>query len=233
MNRVCTICARGGSKGVPGKNVRPLLGMPLIAHTVRQALDSDLFAAVAVSSDSEEILTAARDAGATHLIRRPDDLASDTAAKAPAIRHCLLEVERLTGRRYDVNVDLDATSPLRLSADIVEAVRLLEMTGCASVITGAKARRSPYFNLVELDGDGCVHVSKPLPAQVTRRQDAPPCFDMNASIYVWKRDVFVASPAVFYADTRLFEMPEDRSIDIDSELDFAIVEMLMSRRSAP
>lgn len=228
--RLCTICARGNSKGVKNKNIRPLQGRPLIAHTVEQALASRLFAAVAVSSDSDAILSAAQEAGASILIKRPENLATDTAAKVPAILHCLVEAERQLGKKANVLVDLDATSPLRLPEDIVNAVALLEQTGATSVITGTRARRSPYFNIVELDENGCARLSKTLPKAVSRRQDSPKCFDMNASIYVWRRDAFVAAPAVFYDDTRLYEMPEDRSIDIDSEFDFEIVQYLMEKR---
>jgi CMP-N,N'-diacetyllegionaminic acid synthase len=141
-------------------------------------------------------------------------------------------VEERAGRTFDVLVDLDATSPLREAADVVGAVQLLESRGATSVITGSPARRSPYFNLVELDDAGHVRLSKTLAVPPLRRQDAPRCFDMNASVYVWRRDSFVAQPAVFYPDTLLFEMPEERSHDIDSELDFQWVELLMERRSA-
>ncbi len=230
MSRICTICARGGSKGVPNKNVRELAGRPLIAHSILQARESGLFDAVAVSSDSENILEVARQWGADYQIRRPDDLASDTAAKVPAIRHCLEEAERISGIRCSVFVDLDATSPLRSVADIHGAVALLESQKVTNVITGATARRSPYFNLVEIDDLGKVKLSKSLEKPVVRRQDAPRCFDMNASIYVWNRDAFLNHPAVFYEDTSLFEMPESRSHDIDTELDFEWVEFLMSRK---
>ena len=231
MRRVCTICARGGSKGVPGKNLRPVLGRPLIAYSVEQAVGSGLFEAVAVSSDDERILTAGLEAGATHVVRRPDALASDTAGKAAAIAHCVSEVEAQTGSPFEVVVDLDVTSPLRSASDIVGAVQLLEASGVTNVITGAPARRSPYFNLVERDKSGNVRLSKPPAETVLRRQDAPECFDMNASIYVWRRDDFLRQPKVFYEDTRLFAMPEDRSIDIDSELDFQIVSYLMGARN--
>ncbi len=229
MRRLCTICARGGSKGVKSKNVRPIAGKPLIAHTIGQARASGLFDAIAVSSDSDGILAAAEAAGADLLIRRPDVLATDTAAKVPAIRHAQDEAERHFGAAFDTFVDLDATSPLRLPADITGAVDLLETTGASSVITGAPARRSPYFNLVEEDAAGHVRLSKSLPEAVVRRQDAPRCFDMNASIYVWRRDAFITDPKVFYPDTRLFEMPEERSFDIDTELDFLIVDLLLTR----
>ncbi|NBO19237.1 MAG: acylneuraminate cytidylyltransferase family protein, partial [Proteobacteria bacterium] len=122
---LCTICARGGSKGVPGKNIRPLMGKPLIAHTIAQAKASGLFELVAVSSDSEDILNAAQAHGADLVIKRPDELASDTAGKMPAIAHAVRSVEEKKNTRYDICVDLDATSPLRLPQDIVEAVRLL------------------------------------------------------------------------------------------------------------
>jgi CMP-N,N'-diacetyllegionaminic acid synthase len=231
MTMLCTICARGGSKGVPGKNIRDILGKPLIAYTIEQARQSGLFSNIAVSSDSEKILAAAKAFGADILVRRPDELASDSAPKVPAIHHCLATAERQLGRQFAVFVDLDATSPLRLPEDIVGAVNLLEQRGVSSVVTGTPARRSPYFNVVELDERGVVHLSKDLARPVVRRQDAPPCYDMNASIYVWRRDVFCRNPAVFYDDTLLFEMPEERSIDIDSELDFEIVRMLLIKRA--
>ena len=232
MKRLCTICARGGSKGVKDKNLRPLAGKPLIAHSLVQARQTGLFDLIAVSSDSPRILAAAAEWGADQLIERPPALASDRADKAPAIRHCVAEVERRLERVFDLLVDLDATSPLRLPEDIRGAVALLETSGASNVITAAPARRSPYFNLVERAPDGVVRLAKQPPTNVVRRQDAPPCFDMNASIYAWRRDPFMAAPAVFYGDTRLFQMPEDRSLDIDSELDFAFVELLLSRRSA-
>ncbi len=228
MRRLCTICARGGSKGVPGKNIRPLLGKPMIAWSVEHARQSGLFDHIAVSSDDKDILLAAEAAGATMLVRRPDELATDLAAKIPAIMHALTSAEERAGYRFDVLVDLDATSPLRLPSDIVDAVALLEQTGSSSVITGAEARRSPYFNLVERADDGTVRLSKP--STIVRRQDAPAAFDMNASIYVWQRDGFVARPSVFYDDTRIYEMPGDRSHDVDSELDFIIVETILRNR---
>jgi N-acylneuraminate cytidylyltransferase/CMP-N,N'-diacetyllegionaminic acid synthase len=227
--RICTICARGGSKGVVNKNIRLLNGKPLIAHTLERALASGLFAAIAVSSDSEAILEMAGKWGADFLIRRPDELATDKAAKIPAIRHCLEETERLIGLQPITFVDLDVTSPLRSVDDIRGAVALLEDRGVSSVITGTPARRSPYFNLVEEGADGFVRISKTLDQPVVRRQDAPKCFDMNASIYVWNRNAFLAEPSVFYKDTLIFEMPENRSPDIDSEFDFEWVQYLMER----
>jgi N-acylneuraminate cytidylyltransferase/CMP-N,N'-diacetyllegionaminic acid synthase len=230
---LCTIGARGGSKGVPNKNLRTMAGLPLLAHTIRQAKESGLFDAIAFSSDSHEILRIAAEHGADILIDRPPEMASDLAAKPPAIRHCLLEAEKRLGHSYGAFVDLDVTSPLRLPSDIQGAVRLFEESGVSNVITGCPARHSPYFTLVETDGQGHVQLSKTLAAKVVRRQDSPPCWDMNGSIYVWRREPFLSDPRVLYPDTKLYEMPAERSVDIDSELDWRFVEFLLTARRQP
>lgn len=228
MKRICTICCRGGSKGVAGKNIRPINGRPLLSYSIEQARASGLFSAIAVSSDADSILNVAQEYGADILVKRPDELAGDSAPKIPAIRHCVQEVERIENCRYDICVDLDATSPLRSVADIVGAVALFEEAKCTNVISGAPARRSPYFNLVEINTAGVACLSKTMNPPVIRRQDAPSCYDMNASIYVWDRKALIENGAgVFCQDTRLFVMPEERSVDIDSELDFSWVEFLM------
>ena len=136
---------------------------------------------------------------------------------------------RPTGDQIDIIVDLDATAPLRSIDDIRGAVELLESSNAANVVSAMPARRSPYFNLVERDDQGRVHLSKPPPAPIARRQDAPECFDLNASVFVWTRDaLFSSNDYVLGNDTLLFVMPEERSIDIDTETDFKFVEFLMS-----
>ena len=230
LRRLCSICARGDSKGVPGKNIRPLLGKPLIAHSIERARESALFDHIAVSSDNADILDAAGAAGADILVSRPAPLATDFAAKLPAIQHCAREAETRTGMRFDTICDLDATSPLRNVEDIAAAVDLCEQGECDNVITGAPAHRSPYFNLVERDPSGFVRVAKTPATPLTRRQDAPDCFDCNASIYVWSRDRLFSSPHVVTERTALYVMPEARSRDIDSEFDFELVEFLMRRQ---
>ena len=230
MKRICTICARGGSKGVKNKNIRILSGKPLIAHTIKQAKDSGIFDLVAVSSDSLEILRVAQEYGADLVVERPIELASDFISKIPGIRHCVETAERTSGLKFDIVVDLDATSPLRIIEDIRGAVSLLEETKVSNVITGSPARRSPYFNLVEVDKNGFVGLSKPPVEYIARRQDSPSCYDMNASIYVWWRSSLFQFPTVFNNDTKLFIMPENRSTDIDNEFDFEIVEIITNKR---
>lgn len=234
VKRLCTICARGGSKGVRNKNLRAVAGKPLIAHSIEQACRSGLFALLAVSSDSRSIIETATEWGADMAVLRPPEMASDTAAKLPAIRHCVAIAEEATGWLFDTVVDLDATAPLRAVDDIRGAVELLEQSDADNVITGTPSRRSPYFNIVEVDQLGRVRLAKTPERPVARRQDAPACFDMNASIYAWRRDaVMNGGDSAVAGNTLLFVMPEERSIDIDSETDFRVVEVLMERAREP
>ena len=228
MRRLAVICARKGSKGVPGKNLRLLGGIPMIAHTIRQAQACGRIHALAVSSDSDEILSVAGDYGVKYLIKRPDHLATDEASKVPAIRHCLQEVER-SENQFDYIADLDCTVPFRLTSDIDSAFTQIEQAGVSSLISGTRARKLPYFNIVELNSDGCVRISKPTNPPLVRRQDSPECFDMNASIHIWRRQTLMSSDSRFQDDTILYEMPFERSIDIDNEIEFVINELLMKK----
>ena len=180
---------------------------------------------------NDKILNIAKKWGADFCIRRPNELANDYAAKPPAIRHCLKEVEKITGEQFQIFVDLDATSPLRVQDDLIKAVTMIEEKKVSNVITACPARRSPYFNLVELTETGVAKLSKELEIPVLRRQDSPKCFDMNASIYVWSREaILTETNSYFFHDTQLYIMPENRSIDIDTELDFQFVEFLMRNK---
>lgn len=230
MKILCTILARGGSKGFPGKNIKLLCGKPLISHTISQASGSNLFDTIAVSSDSEEILKIASAENIKYLIKRPYELASDTAPKLPAIRHCVEQAEVLGKTKFDIVVDLDPTSPLRSVQDIKSCLELLVDSNSSNVITGCPARKSPYFNMVELDDTMIARLSKTAEYGVFRRQDAPKVFDMNASIYVWKRDALFDNDSIWNPDTRLHVMPQERSIDIDSEIDFELVNLFLKKR---
>ena len=228
MKILCTICARAGSKGVTNKNLRPINSKPLIVYSIEQALATKLFDQIVVSSDSAEIRNVDLANGATDAVERPFELASDTAPKLPAIRHCVESAEKKFGQ-FEVIIDLDATAPLRNPEDILGALELLKTTNSDNVITGTPAHRSPYFNLVETNEQGIVHLSKQPRAAVDRRQDSPECFDMNASIYVWRRHALFENETLFTKSTRLFVMPRERSIDIDSQADFDMVEWLMTK----
>jgi len=235
MISICSVCARGGSKGVPNKNLTPINGIPLIAHSIVQARESKLFEAVVCSSDSQEILDVAAKYGATLLVKRPSDLALDHSPKIPAIHHCTLETEKYLGSEVDFVLDLDATAPIRDVNHIKEVHHLCQLEGVTNVITGVSARKSPYFNLVEADFSDDAHLiprlSKSLSSPISRRQDSPKCFDMNASIYAWQRDYLLKTSSLFGPGTRLYEMPEYTAFDIDTELDLEIVSMLMEKYS--
>jgi N-acylneuraminate cytidylyltransferase/CMP-N,N'-diacetyllegionaminic acid synthase len=228
MKALCTICARAGSKGVANKNLRLINNKPLIVYSIEQAIASKLFDQIVVSSDSKDIREVALANGATFCVDRPAELATDTAPKLPAIKHCVENAEKKFGQ-FEVIVDLDATAPLREPSDIIGALELLKSTQADNVITGTPAHRSPYFNLVEADANGIVSLSKPLATVVARRQDSPQCFDMNASIYVWRRQALFTNENLFTGNTRLFVMPRERSLDIDSQADFEMVEWMMTK----
>ena len=228
MKALCTICARAGSKGVANKNLRSINNKPLIVYSIEQAIATKLFDQIVVSSDSKEIREVALANGATFCVERPAELATDTAPKLPAIKHCVENAEKKFGQ-FEVIVDLDATAPLREPSDIIGALELLKSTQADNVITGTPAHRSPYFNLVEADANGIVSLSKPPAAVVERRQDSPQCFDMNASIYVWRRQALFTNENLFTGNTRLFVMPRERSLDIDSQADFEMVEWMMTK----
>jgi N-acylneuraminate cytidylyltransferase/CMP-N,N'-diacetyllegionaminic acid synthase len=228
MKILCTICARAGSKGVANKNLRLINSKPLIVYSIEQAIATKLFDQIVVSSDSKEIREVALANGATFCIDRPAELATDTAPKLPAIKHCVENAEKKFGQ-FEVIIDLDATAPLRESSDIIGALELLQSAKADNVITGTPAHRSPYFNLVETDVNGIVSLSKPPANVVARRQDSPQCFDMNASIYVWRRQALFANENLFAGNTRLFVMPRERSLDIDSQADFEMVEWMITK----
>ncbi len=228
--RLCTICARGGSKTLPGKNIAPFAGKPLLSHSVEQARRSGLFDVIAVSSDDADYLAIGRAAGADETILRPAPLASDEAGKLPVIKHCAQTVEARRGQRFEVVVDLQVTSPLRIPRDIVAAVALLDGHPSAqNVVSVCAAKNSPYFTILEPRGEGYFGLSKALSSPLLRRQDSPPCFDLNGSIYVWRRATLDTCQGVALERTLIYEMPEHRSIDIDTGLDFLLAEAVAAR----
>lgn len=230
-NILCTICARGGSKGVKNKNIKELNGKPLIAYTIEQAKSSGLFEHIVISTDSDDIANVAKQYGAEVFFKRSEEMASDTAGKLDVIKDAFKRSEEYYNRTFDYLIDLDATAPLRIVEDIINSFKQFKQNDNDNLITAMPSRRSPYFNLVEQDKDGKVYLSKKLDGAVVRRQDAPKSYDMNASIYIWKRDIILNEGSLFLEKTGLYVMPEERSIDIDNELDFKFVEFLMKERN--
>ena len=231
MNILCTICARGGSKGVPNKNIRDLLGKPLIVYTIEQAFRSKIINRVVVSTDSGQIASVAKQAGAEVPFMRPAHLATHDAPKLPVIQHTVQYYMNNVNYQPDYVIDLDPTSPLRLNEDIDKCLDLIiNDPACDSVITGYRSNKNPYFNMIEISQDGYAQLSKKTEKLIAGRQDAPAVYAMNASIYVWRTHVLLNQERIISGRVRFFEMPEDRSIDIDTEVDFKLVELLIKER---
>lgn len=228
---LCTICARGGSKGVKNKNVKPINGKPLIAYTIEQAKESGLFEHIVISTDSDLIAETAKEYGAEVFFKRSAEMASDTAGKLDVVKDAFNRSEEHYGEIYNYHIDLDATAPLRDTQDIINAFAQFLKDDDDNLITAMPSRRSPYFNLVEMDKNGKVYLSKTLDDKVLRRQDAPDSYDMNASIYIWKRDVLLNNDTIFLEKTGLYVMPEERSIDIDTPEDYKYVAFLMKENN--
>lgn len=225
--KIISICARGGSVGVPGKNTRLLCGKPLIAWTIQQAIDSKVADQVFVSTDSDEIAQIARSFGAHVPFLRPAALATSSAGKLPVIQHLVDWVERNIAPVSTI-IDLDPTSPLRDVADVQACYAMLDPS-TDLVITGYESDKNPYFNMVEHKESGFFgRVCEPV-SEVFSRQSAPKVYAMNASIYAWHRSTLSASlwslPKI-----RMHTMPRERSIDIDHLIDFDLVELLMKKK---
>jgi len=228
---LCSICARGGSKGVKNKNIKHIHGKPLIAYTIEQAKASKLFEHIVISTDSDDIANISKEYGAEVFFKRSAEMASDTAGKLDVIRDAFLRSEEYYNEAYDYLIDLDATAPLRLVDDILNSFTQFLENNNDNLITAMPSRRSPYFNLIEVDKNGTVILSKTLDSSIVRRQDTPKSYDMNASIYIWKRDTILNEKSLFLEKTGLYVMPEERSIDIDSELDYKLVELIMKENN--
>lgn len=225
-NRLCIIPVRAGSKGLPHKNIRDFRGLPLLAHSVHHARTANIFTDIAVSSDSDDYLEIARQAGATQCIKRPAELATDTAGSMDVLLHALSACEAASDCQYISVTLLQATSPLRKSVHIQEAVTKLQDQDLDSVVSVTRAKNSPYFNLVEYTAEkGAYTISKSLEGGVQRRQDAPEVFQLNGSIYVWSRTALIGQKRTLCAQTGIYLMPNLYSVDIDTEDDWAFAEL--------
>lgn len=233
MAILCVIGARGGSTGLRNKNIRPLLGKPLITWSIEQAQQTPGIDHIIVSTDSDAIAEVARAHGADVPFCRPAELATATAAKFPVWQHALEEAERFYGKTFDTVVDLDCTCPLRDVADIagaIERLRLRRQNGVDMVMGVAEAPRNPYFNILEAGEDGSLRHSKSLPGGVVCRQAAPRVVTHAGNLYVMTADYLRRSQGLFDGRVEGYDVGSGKAFDIDDELGFAIVEFLMRRK---
>lgn len=232
MNILLTICARGGSKGIPLKNIKLLAGRPLLNYTVDIAIQfKNKFANtdIALSSDSQEIIELAKLAGLEVPYIRPDYLASDKAGKISAIKDILLYFEKLKETKYEFILDLDVTSPLRNLEDLSQAFSVIhENKSANNLFSVSPANRNPYFNMVEQGADGYFHPCKKPAGDILSRQSAPKVYDLNASFYFYRRNFFdLGFQSVMTEKTLIFEVPHI-CFDLDDPIDFEFLSYMVS-----
>lgn len=230
MDTIAFIFARGGSKGLPGKNIRLLAGKPLIAWAIEQALAVNQIERVIVSTDSEEIAAIARHYGAEVPFIRPAELARDDSPEWMAWRHALTYILETTGQLPEAMVSIPTTAPLRLPMDVENCLNEYEKGEADVVVTVCEAHRSPYFNMVKTNADGTVGLVIPPSSFVTRRQDAPLVYDIATVCYVANPEFVMAHNSVFEGRVKSVLVPPERAIDIDTLLDFQIAESLLIKR---
>lgn len=222
------ICARGGSKGVPRKNLRNLAGKPLLAWAIETALQCPSLDRVVVSTEDEEIAGVARRYGAEVPFMRPAELAQDASPEWLVWQHTIRMLRELEGRQPDILVNIAPTSPLRAVEDIEACIATLLEKNADVCITVRPAERSPYFNMVTLT-DGWARLVMQPPQPVTRRQDAPRVFDVTTVAYAARADFVLRAHQLFEGRVCATVVPAERALDIDTELDFLLAEFLLTR----
>jgi N-acylneuraminate cytidylyltransferase len=228
---LAVIPARGGSKGLPNKNIRDLAGLPLIAHSIKCARLSSLVTRTIVSTDSEKIATVAREHGADVPFLRPAELATDTAAMWPVIRHALSEAEKQEGRTYDAMLLLDPTTPGRIPDDIAKAVASLgKEPSAAGVVAASEPGFSPLWESV-VDRDGWMVDLFSEHIHHSRRQDVPTVYRINGCLYLWRAD-FVRNETESWRDGKhlILVLPEARAIHIDELYQFQLADLAIRNR---
>jgi CMP-N-acetylneuraminic acid synthetase len=227
---VAFIFARGGSKGVPNKNIKMLAGKHLIGWSINQAKCVNLIDEVLVSTDSQEIADIAMQYGATIPFIRPSYLATDKASEWHAWQHALCSYKKMNGFYPRALVSVPTTAPLRSSDDIVSCIKLYEKGGYDVVLTGTIASHNPYFNMVKRNPSNFVELVNNMENNLSRRQDSPKVYNVTTVCYVASPDYVMKSQSIFSGRVGIVEIPQERALDIDSLYDFRIAEHLMRDR---
>ncbi len=232
MNVIALICARGGSKGLPGKNIRLLGGKPLIAWAVEQAKAVKQVRRVIVSTDSEAIAAAARAAGAEVPFMRHAELAGDKSPEWLVWRHALDYLKADEGSYPDALLVVPAVAPLRAVEDLENCLDKFAASDADIVITVADAHRNPWFNMVKVLPDGRAALVNQPEGAVTRRQDAPVVYDITPVGYVARPEFVMRSNGIFEGKVMHVKVPVERAVDIDTLLDFRLAECLLAARES-
>lgn len=233
MSIWAAVFARGGSKGLPGKNLKVLGGLPLVAHSIRVGLEIPGVSGVLCSTDSEAIRAVAEQHGATAPFLRPAELAEDDSPEWLSWQHLARHLIEASASPEDLLVSLPATAPLRTVADVESAIAKHRTSGADVVVSYTPAARSPWFNMVTEAADGFLRVVIDNGGDdITRRQDAPKVFDLATVVYVTTLGFVLGADSLFEGTVAGVEVPAERAIDIDTQLDFDIAEFLYQRRTS-
>jgi CMP-N,N'-diacetyllegionaminic acid synthase len=229
MNKpICFIGARGGSKGVPGKNIRQCAGKPLIAYTIESALKSKAFSHVIVSTDDEQIASIAKKFGADVPFMRPKKLATDNAGYGDALIHGITKLKSL-GYEFEILTIRDCTVPFIKISDIVNSIHLLRNSNCNAVYGVYKQHLNPYFNMMEMNSKGFLKLSKRLKFLIKRRQDAPIVYQLNG-LFTMYVDKFLKYKTTLMPKIIPYEIPSETGLMIDTEMEFQFAEMIMNKK---
>jgi len=229
-NLAACIFARGGSKGLPNKNILDFAGKPLIAWAIEQSLSLSNIEEVFVSTDSVEIAEIAQKFGASVPFIRPSELAMDDSPEWMAWRHMMSFFLERDGKMPDVMLSVPTTTPLRSTSDIQRCIDAFEPGATDAIVTVTDPHRSPYFNMVKFDEYGFADVVISNDSGISRRQDSPNVFDMTTAAYVVNSEFIMVHDGLFEGRIKAVHLPIERAIDIDTLLDFEIAEYLFLRR---
>ena len=231
MNSICFIGARGGSKGVHGKNIRKMGNMPLIAHTIKTSLESGIFKHVIVSTENKEIARIAKKYGAEIPFIRPKKLATDTAGMVDVMIHGINELKE-QGYNFDVLVNRDCTVPFIRNADVKGAITLLNRKKCNAVYAVYKQHFNPYFNMMEMNSNGFLKLSKKMKERPKSRQESPIVYQLNG-LFVYNVKKLLKYKTAILPKSLPFEIPVESGLMIDTEFEFEVAEMMFKNNLFP
>lgn len=231
MKILAVIPARGGSKGIPKKNLARLRNLPLIGYSIKAAMSSKMFEDIVVSTDDPEIMKVSAEIGAQTPFIRPSNLASDSALSAPVVEHALLEMESQKNYKYDAIMLLQPTSPLRTDQHIRSAIDIFINHECDSVVSVTSVGGNHPLRMKKILPDGRLenYVEQGF-WNLRPRQELPPIFIRNGAIYLIKREAFLQEKSLIANNCFAYEMSANDSVNIDSELDLMLAEQLLIRR---
>lgn len=230
-NFLCVISARGGSEGLKNKNLKNFNGKPLIAWTISQAKKSKYVEDVYVSTDSEKIAEVSKKYGAKIPFLREKKFSTKTSSKFLVWKDALKKIEAENKKIYNFYLDLDCTNPLRSCSDIDNMCRtfMQKRKNYDGIYTICKARKNPYFNIVEYNKKSCLNVSKSMGSWPTSRQKAPKVYDQVASMYLFNASFIREKKSMYQGKICGYELKDYQNYDIDSKLDFFLIDQLFKK----